>query len=185
MTVDGQSQPAIQVWDRFVRIAHWTLVAAVTAAWLTRRGGGSWHEWLGYAALLVVLARVVWGWIGPQYARFGQFVLTPAATLRYARQVLARTESRHIGHNPLGAYMIVALALTVTLVAISGWLSTTDAYWGVEWVAELHEGLSNVLLMLIALHVAGVVFSSVRHGENLVAAMLHGRKRAPARGDVA
>ena len=80
--------------------------------------------------------------------------------------------------------MIVALILTVTLVVITGMLSTTDAYWGVEWVAQLHDTLSDLLLFLICIHIGGVVFSSFRHRENLVAAMLHGRKRAPAGDDV-
>ena len=184
MTGSDPARPAIKVWDRFVRTAHWTLVASVFAAWLTRHAGGRWHEWLGYAAVAVVLARLTWGWLGPGYARFAQFVRAPAATLRYAGPVLVHAEPRYLGHNPLGAYMIVALVTTVVLVTASGWLSITDAYWGVEWVAELHEGLSDFLLALIALHVSGVAFSSLRHRENLVAAMLHGRKRAPADGDI-
>jgi cytochrome b len=81
--------------------------------------------------------------------------------------------------------MIVALILAVILVGFTGWLYTTEAYWGVAWVEKLHETLSNMLLCLIALHVAGVVFSSIRHRENLAAAMLHGKKRAPSEEDVA
>ena len=80
--------------------------------------------------------------------------------------------------------MIVLLVIMVMLVSASGWLYTTDAFWGVEWVEDLHEGLSNALFALVALHIAGVVFSSMRHHENLVAAMLHGHKRAPTGDDV-
>ena len=184
MTAGEPSRATVPVWDAFVRIAHWTLVASVAAAWLTRHAG-DWHEWLGYAALAVVLARIAWGFVGTPYARFGQFVRSPAATLDYARRVLAHAEPRHIGHNPLGAYMILLLVLMVILVAASGWLATTDTYWGVKWVEELHEGLSNALLSLVALHIAGVVFSSLRHHENLVAAMIGGRKRVPGRDDIA
>ena len=184
MTADGPAQPTIKVWDPFVRVAHWTLVFSVAASWLTRRAG-DWHEWLGYAALAIVLARVAWSWIGTPYARFTQFVRSPAATLGYARQVARHVEPRHIGHNPLGAYMILLLVVMVILVAASGWLATTDTYWGVKWVEELHEGLSNALISLVALHIAGVVFSSLRHRENLVAAMFSGRKRAPSPDDIA
>jgi cytochrome b len=176
-------QETIGVWDPFVRVAHWTLAATVIGAWLTRHSAGRVHEWLGYTALGVLAARVLWSAIGPHHARFSTFVRSPAATFRYARQVLIHSEPRHVGHNPLGAWMIVALTLSVTLVCTSGWLSITDAYWGVEWVAQLHEWLSDLVVSLVVLHVAGVVFSSVRHRENLVAAMLHGRKRAPAEGD--
>ncbi len=184
MTAGAPGAPTIKVWDAFVRFAHWMLAITVAGAWLTEDSGPV-HEWLGYAALAIVSARIAWGLVGTRYARFSQFVRAPAATLLYARQVLARSEPRHVGHNPLGAYMIVALIIMVILVGGSGWLYTTDAFWGVEWMEELHEGLANALLGLIALHVAGVIFSSLRHRENLVATMFHGRKRAPERNDVA
>jgi len=183
MTAGGPAPSTVEAWDVFVRVAHWTLVATVAGAWLTRHSG-NWHEWLGYAAFAVVLARLVWGWTGTRYARFSQFVRSPAATLRYALQVLARTAPRHVGHNPLGAFMIVLLLVMVMLVAATGWLLTTDAYWGIKWMEDLHEGASNALFSLVALHIAGVAFSSIRHHENLVAAMVHGRKRGPAGDDV-
>lgn len=183
MTSVAPARPTIRAWDRFVRVAHWSLVIIVAGTWLTEDSGAI-HEWLGYAALAIVLARLAWGLVGTHYARFSQFVRSPATTLHYARQVWAHAEPRHIGHNPLGAYMIVLLVTMVILVSGSGWLYTTDAFWGVEWVEELHEGLADALLWLIALHVAGVAFSSLRHRENLVAAMFHGRKRAPEGSDV-
>lgn len=167
-----------------MRVLHWTLAASVAAAWLTREGWGRWHEWIGYAALALVALRIAWGFVGTRYARFAQFVRGPAAVLRYAGRFLARSEPRHLGHNPLGGWMIVALVVNVVLAGASGWLYTTDSYWGVEWVANLHDALSTSLLVLIALHVAGVAITSVRHRENLVAAMLHGRKRPPASTDV-
>lgn len=168
----------IAVWDPLVRIGHWGLVACVAFAWLTRTGGHDWHERLGYGALAIVALRVVWGFIGPRSARFSAFVHSPVSTLAYAWLMLAAREPRHVGHNPLGGWMILALLFTVAAVGLSGWLYTTDTYWGVEWVADLHEALSDLLLGLIALHLAGVALASYRHRENLVAAMLHGRKRA-------
>lgn len=123
---------ALPVWDPLVRIGHWALAVTVAAAWLTHEGGGKWHEWLGYASLALVAARIA----------------------------------------------------TIVAADVSGWLYTTDRFWGVAWVEKLHETISDVLLGLIALHVAGVVIASRRHSENLVAAMIHGRKRPPAEGDV-
>ena len=168
----------VKVWDPLVRIGHWCLVASVAAAWFTREGYGVWHERIGYAALAIVCIRVVWGFAGPHYARFKEFVRTPAATLDYARRVATASEPRHLGHNPLGGWMIVLLFAVIALVGLSGWLYTTDQYWGVAWVGELHETLTHALLVLAALHVGGVALASYRHRENLVAAMLHGRKRA-------
>jgi cytochrome b len=80
--------------------------------------------------------------------------------------------------------MVVALLVHVKLVGASGWLYSTDTFWGVEWVGETHDALAILLLVLVGLHVAGVVFTSVAHRENLVAAMVHGRKRAPQEGEV-
>jgi cytochrome b len=168
----------VKVWDPLVRIGHWSLVTCVAVSWATGEGGKALHEGFGYAALAIIALRLVWGMVGPQYARFGEFLRTPAATLRYAARVFAGNEPRYLGHNPLGGWMIVFLIASIALTGFTGWIYTTDRYWGVKWVGELHEGLASTLLVLIALHLAGVALASWRHRENLVAAMLHGRKRA-------
>jgi len=179
----------VKVWDRFVRSAHWSLAGCVLAAWITAelklKSAELLHEWLGYAALAVIALRFAWGWIGPRYARFRQFVAGPARTLAYAKAVLRGDEPRYLGHNPLGGWMIVALLSSAALAALSGWLSVTDRFWGIDWVQEAHEFLGNAVIALAALHVAGVVYTSWRQRENLAAAMLSGVKRPPGPGDVA
>ena len=174
----------IRVWDPLVRVFHWSLALSVLLAWISAEGWGRWHEWIGYAALALVAVRLIWGLVGSRYARFAAFLRGPAATMAYARSVLAHRDRRYLGHNPLGGWMIIALLVMVTLTGFTGWLYTTDAYWGVEWVEEVHEGCANTLLFLIGLHVAGVVLTSWRHGENLVAAMWHGRKRPAGVDDI-
>lgn len=169
----------IPVWDALVRVLHWSLVLTVAAAWLTRHSPGRWHEWLGYGTLAIVAARITWGFLGKGHTRFADFVQPFPATARYARDVLAHREARYLGHNPLGGWMVIALLSMVTLVGFSGWLYTTDRFWGVPWVEALHSTLSDVLFGFVALHILGVVFTSVRHRENLVGAMLHGRKPSP------
>jgi len=171
----------VKVWDAFVRVAHWMLVATVLAAWFTRR---ELHEWLGYGALAVVALRIAWGFIGSRYARFSQFVRRPALTLAYAGRVASGREPRYLGHNPLGAWMVVALLAAVALTALSGWLSVTERYWGVAWVQETHEACADLLAGLALLHLVGVAYTSVRHRENLVRAMLTGSKAPPRAGDV-
>ena len=168
----------VPVWDLAVRVLHWSLVLTVAAAWLTRHSPGRWHEWLGYATLAIVAARVIWGFTGSRYARFADFVRPARETTAYARDVFAHRDARFLGHNPLGGWMVVALLAMVLLVGLTGWLYTTDRFWGVAWVEELHETLSDLLFLFVALHIVGVVFTSVRHRENLVGSMLHGRKRA-------
>jgi cytochrome b len=179
----------VRVWDRFVRIAHWTLAACVLTAWITGEirhpPAQRLHEWCGYIALAVIALRIRWGWNGPRYARFAQFIAGPARTLAYAKTVLLRSEPRYIGHNPLGGWMIVALLLVAGVASLTGWLSVTDRFWGVAWVQDAHAVLSDALIALIVLHLTGVLYTSVRHGENLVAAMWRGTKRPPQPDDVA
>lgn len=156
---------------------HWSLVLAIAVAWFSGEEALTRHEWAGYAALAVVASRLVWGVVGTRHARFAAFVGSPRAVWAYAVAVGRHAEARYVGHNPLGGWMIVALLATVAGVGVTGWMYTLDAFWGLEWLEWTHRLLAWSLVGLIALHVAGVVFSSLRHRENLVAAMLTGRKR--------
>lgn len=174
--------PTVKVWDRPVRLLHWTLVASIALGWLTTFFWFGAHQPVGWIALAAVALRLVWGVAGSRHARFAQFVRAPRATFAYLRQMRRGAEPRHLGHNPLGAWMILALLLCVTALCVTGWLYTTDALWGDETVETLHVGFAWGLLALIALHVGGVIFTSLRQRENLVRAMLDGDKRA-AQGD--
>lgn len=166
----------VPIWGLPVRLLHWGLVMLVAVAWLTGEGAPKLHDAAGYGALALIGVRLVVGFVGPPAGRFGRFLAGWRATLAYARQIMARRERRFLGHNPLGAWMIVSLLSVTTGASLTGWLYTTDKFWGVAWMERLHAGLADVLLILIFLHVAGVLFTSYRQGENLVAAMLHGRK---------
>lgn len=177
-------QPTVRVWDPLLRVLHWSLVSGVALAWLTSEAGRRWHEPIGWFVMAVVAVRLVWGVVGSRHARFAGFLRGPAAALAYGRHAVRGNAPRYLGHNPLGAWMIVALLLALTAVGVSGWLMTTDAYFGSEFMEEAHEALAQGLLVLVALHVAGVVFTGWHQGENLVRAMWNGRKRAPAPGDI-
>ena len=167
----------VRVWDPLVRIFHWSLVAGIAAAWLTADEWDRAHELIGYAIAALVAIRLVWGIIGTKYARFSQFVKGPRATLAYLGRILQGRAERHIGHNPAGAAMIVALLTTISGTVLTGWMMTLDAFWGVEWVEDLHEALATFILVLVGFHVAGVIHASVAHRENLVRAMITGWKR--------
>ncbi len=182
-TTEDPAQRAIRVWDPFLRLSHWSLVIAVVTAWFTRHARGDLHDWIGYAALAVVALRTAWGFTGPRYARFRQFLRPPAVTLAYLRDTLSGSAPRFIGHNPLGGWMSMVLLGTVGLICITGWLYTTDRFWGVAWVGNLHLWLTWVLMGLVGLHLLGVAWSSLKHRENLVASMIHGAKTAPGEQD--
>ncbi|HET9977918.1 MAG TPA: cytochrome b/b6 domain-containing protein [Burkholderiaceae bacterium] len=174
----------VRVWDPCVRILHGSLVAGVALAWLTSEAGRRWHEPVGWAVAAIVALRLVWGAFGSRHARFAGFLRGPRAVIDYARAVLRGRAPRYLGHNPLGAWMVVALLATLAALGLSGWLLTTDAFFGSEAMEELHEALAQGLLGLVALHVGGVIVTGRHQGENLVRAMVDGRKRAPAPGDI-
>jgi cytochrome b len=143
----------IRVWDLLVRLLHWSLVSGFIAAYFTRHVNGPWHEWLGYFVLAVVAVRLPWGVLGSRYARFRQFIRSPRKTFAYARLITKGLQPRYIGHNPLGGWMIASLLTFLLATCISGWLYTTDRFWGVEWVEELHELLTWFTIALVAVHV--------------------------------
>lgn len=174
----------IKVWDPLVRIFHWSLAASFLLAWLSAEDWDLLHHWAGYAAGGLIVFRLLWGFVGPRYARFGQFLRAPSAVRAYLRDLLRGRERRYIGHNPAGGAMVLCLLAGLAALSFSGWLLTTDAFWGSDILEGLHELLANGLLALVLLHVGGVLFASLRHRENLARAMVTGRKHAPAPGDV-
>ena len=195
----------IKVWDPVVRFFHWGLAACFALAWLTAEESTGVHIWLGYAVAALVAIRLIWGLIGSRYARFSQFVRGPGAVLGYLRAMLTGRERRHIGHNPAGAAMVVALLLTLWGTALTGWMMADPARqsWlpsiatpafadddeghergGEGGLEEVHEALATLALVLVGLHLGGVALASVRHRENLARAMVTGTKRPAAAGDI-
>lgn len=168
---------SVRVWDPAVRAFHWSLVASFATAFLSEEGERL-HEWAGYAVLGLIAFRLVWGVIGPAHARFGDFVPSPARFWGYLSGLARGRPERYLGHNPAGAVMILVLIAAVSVAAGSGWLMTTDRYWGVGWVEGLHEGSAYLALALVGVHVTGVLVSSILHRENLIRAMITGRKPA-------
>lgn len=174
-----------RVWDIFVRVFHWSLAASFVVAWLTGDDWKTLHLWAGYTVAALIAMRLVWGVVGPPNARFSRFVKSPLVVAAYLKDVVTGREARHLGHNPAGGAMILALLATLAGLCLSGWLMTTDAFWGSESMEMIHETLSNVALGLVGLHIAGVLWTSFRHRENLAHAMVTGKKRAAEPGDVA
>jgi cytochrome b len=163
----------IEVWDPFVRAFHWSLAAGYLAAWLTAEELPALHERLGYFVLMLIGLRLVWGIVGTRHARFADFVRGPGSALAYLRSLAAGRPQHYIGHNPAGGWMVILMLSTLAATAASGILMAGGD--GEAW-EELHEALANLSLLLVAVHVSGVVAASLLHRENLVGAMLTGRK---------
>jgi cytochrome b len=178
----------VYVWDPFVRLFHWAMVVAFTVAYLTEDDFLKVHVWAGYVVGGLVVARIVWGFVGPAHARFADFIYSPAETLRYVRDLLLLRAERHLGHSPGGGAMVllllVLLAATVaTGLVVYGGEQQAGPLAGLftkgtgESVEEVHELLANITLALILAHIAAVVLASFVLRENLVRAMVTGYKR--------
>jgi cytochrome b len=179
------TDPPVRVWDRFVRLFHWTLVLCFSGAYLSTDDIHGLHALCGYATLALVAARVVWGFIGRGHARFSSFVPGPRKLGTYLAALLQHREPRHLGHNPAGAVMILFLLCAVAGIGITGWMLTLDAFWGNGTVEDLHVLLVDTMIVAIVVHVGANIYCSLRHRENLIGAMVTGRKRglnAPAPG---
>ena len=193
---------AIPIWDLAVRVFHWSLVVCFAVAYITSEDGGEVHEFAGYAVLALVSLRLLWGFIGGEYARFTEFVRSPAVVIEYLKSARAGNPKHYLGHNPLGGYMVVALLVMLFVITLSGLQleevkeqqaklhpAATVALDGVTehehshadspeeslW-ENIHEIATDLTLGLIALHILGVISSSRLHKENLVKAMITGKK---------
>jgi len=189
----------VPVWDPLIRSSHWLLAAAVLIDWVTDEP--LWmHSWLGYLAGALVVLRIVWGFVGPENARFVSFVHGPRMVFDYLTGLIRFSSKRYLGHSPAGGAMIVALLIMVAATAVTGMANlASDRGEGpmagviakVErppripgqrrpplLMKQVHETVANVTLVLVVLHVFGVALASYAHRENLVRAMITGKKRA-------
>jgi len=173
----------VRVWDPLLRVTHLLLAASVVFALMSDESR-SLHKLAGYVAAGLVVLRIVWGFLGPQHARFTDFVKSPGEIFAYLSDVVRFRPRRYLGHNPAGGAMIVLLFVLVLVTAFSGWLSETDRFFGVGWIEAVHAGGANLLIGLIVLHVGGVIFSSFMHGENLIRAMFTGHKPVETLGEI-
>ncbi len=167
---------SILVWDLPVRVFHWLLAASFGGAWITAESE-RWrlmHVTLGYTLAGLVVFRLLWGVLGTRHARFANFVRGPGSVWRYLRSLVRAEPEHHAGHNPAGSWAIVALMTAALAVAVSGWAVYGDI--GGDILEEVHEFAANLMIGIVVVHLAGVVTSSWLHRENLVRAMVTGRK---------
>ncbi len=188
-------QKGTLVWDLGVRVFHWVLVVLLMALWATAESEGDWmgvHRWLGTAVLALVLARLIWGFIGSETARFAKFLKGPRAVIGYFRQWRGQgDESLHAGHNPAGGWSVVLLLALLLLQAVTGLFSNDDIFFEgplsslvskalSDRLTGIHHLLFNALLAAVVLHVLAVVAYWIFKRNNLILPMILGRKRLPA-----
>jgi len=171
----------IHVWDRFVRVFHWALVSCILFNYFVMDDGETLHRWLGYTASALVCARFVWGFVGSRYARFADFFPTPGKIKQHVLNLHAGHHEDYPGHNPVAAVMIFVLMGLVLSLGITGQMQVSDAFWGEEWVQELHETLGSTLIVCAGLHAAAAIVMGRIERTNLVRAMVTGVKVRPVR----
>ncbi len=179
-----------QVWDLPVRLFHWALVGAIIAAFVTNRLGVAYfkyHVWSGYTVIVLVSFRILWGIVGTRHAKFRQFVRGPAATLRYAFGLMHGRGRPCAGHNPLGAYMVVMFLTALSAQAVSGLFGNDDIFntgplagyvdkkLSLQ-MTSLHRHLFYWITTATAVHIVAVIAHHVFKRENLILAMITGRK---------
>jgi len=191
MSLPNPNPSTVKAWDPLVRVFHWSLVFFFFLAFVTEDDWMSVHVWAGYAVSMLIGFRLFWGLVGTRTARFVTFVKSPKVVMRHLRDMLSLKPPHYLGHNPVAAVMVVALLVSIVLVAFSGMVliagegegplaGTLFASLSGDAMEEIHEFLADFTLLLVFAHVAGVVVSSFLEGENLVRSMITGRKKARA-----
>lgn len=166
----------VTVWDPFVRVFHWALVLAFGANALIIDDDSKLHQWVGYVVVVLVLLRILWGFVGKGYARFSSFPPSIDGSKEQISDIAMGRHKVYIGHTPLGALMIYNLLFALLAVGFSGYLMTTDMFWGVAWPEGVHELAVTWTEVSVVFHILAVIFETKRTGVNLPAAMIKGYK---------
>jgi cytochrome b len=180
-----------RVWDPVVRFFHWTMVTVFLVSYVTEDDFMTIHEYSGYAVLVLICLRVIWGLIGTKHARFSDFVKPSSVIIQYLKDIALFRAKRYLGHNPAGGAMVIVLLACLLMTAITGML-----YHGLEnhegllasyvanWptflndpLEEVHELFANLTMLLVCLHIGGVLLASLQHEENLIRSMFNGKKK--------
>jgi cytochrome b len=185
------STGTFRVWDLPTRVFHWAVAALVLAQWCSAEWNllsMEWHFRFGYALLALVLFRIAWGFVGSDSARFSRFLAGPSRVAEYAATLARRAPSAQPGHNPLGGWSVVAMLAALLAQSLTGLFSTDDiSLFGplservsadlADRLTAIHKSLTDVLVILIGLHLTAIAWYALWKRDGLVAAMLSGRKR--------
>ena len=184
------------IWDIPTRLFHWLLVASLsiqyaTAEWMD--DAMQWHFYVGYFTIGLVIFRLIWGFIGPVHARFRHFLKGPAAVVSYIRSLPDKHAPHHAGHNPLGGLFVIIMLFLIAIQAVSGLFMTDEVFLDgpyrhlvssgtQELMNTLHHQVINVLLVVIALHIAAIAFYALYKKQSLTPPMIHGKKATTSPG---
>lgn len=170
------STQSIIIWDRFIRVFHWSLALSFLLNFWVLEAGDPPHEWVGYFIGVLLISRLIYGFIGSHYARFINFFPTPSRLKIHLKAMQQKNFDPSEGHNPMGALMIFALLVNLVIVTLSGWMQTWDMFWGEDWVEEVHEISANLVMILVAIHVTAILIMQHITRIPLIKTMLTGKR---------
>jgi len=170
----------VYVWDPLVRIVHWSLATLILVDLFNEAGANPWHRWLGYAAGALVVTRLAWGMAGSPHARLSAIAKSAGEVSKYVTRWRSGSHAPYPGHNPLGAWMSLALWFLTLSVVATGWLLQLERFWGDDLVEDVHTVTAYTLAAFIVLHVSGVLLTSLASRTNLIKAMITGKKAFPS-----
>jgi cytochrome b len=174
---DKIASRTVEVWDLPLRLWHWALAICVLTAWFTPTVYDGLHRIVGYGVIGLLVFRLFWGVWGSRYSRFRMVGVRLRAAPGYLWNLRRGITGRYIGLNPAGTLMLVALLLSLAVSVITGAMSVTVTFFGVWWIEDTHAYASDAVIVLVVLHVVGVVLMGLLQRENLIRAMITGRKR--------
>ncbi len=182
--------PRSLVWDLPSRLFHWALALCLVGSWATAEAGFDWTEWhfrFGYAAIALVVFRVLWGFVGTRHALFKNFVRGPSSTFENLQSIFKRSPSAYAGHTPLGGWSVILMLILVAVQAGTGLFISDDIFWSGPYngvvssstagtLAQIHHLNFTALQIVVALHIAAIIWYRLGKNTRLVGPMVHGRK---------
>ena len=182
----------VKVWDLPSRIAHWALSLCILGSYGTAEYGWlsmQWHFYFGYAAITLVLFRVLWGFFGSEHARFRNFVRGPGAVWRYLRELGVKNSVETTGHSAIGGWAVIVLLVATLAQGISGLFNNDDIEWFgplsekasgdlVEQMSWFHSNFEGVLLIIIGIHIVAALLYLLIKKQNLIGPMISGVKHS-------
>lgn len=163
------------IWDLPTRATHWLVALVVICNLFVIEEGDPPHKWLGYLAVLAIAFRFFWGFNGGSASRWKSFDIHPKSIFNFIKNNFHEKQETE-GHNPLAAIAYVSIWLIIVGLGVTGWMMGLDAYFGEEWLEEIHEQLANILKLLLIIHLLGVFTDAFRFKRKTWLRMITGKK---------
>lgn len=169
---------SVKLWDPLVRLFHWSIAGIFIANYFFNEAGDSWHQWLGYIAVLWLVVRFFWGFYGSGAARWADFFPTRARLKSHIEALITGKNYHRMGHSPLGGLVMIFMMLCILCLGVTGFMmAEIDYFWGEDWIENVHSWIANALLTLVIIHIVAALFESYRLKENLALSMITGQRQ--------